>query len=150
MSSKKSLLRFPITELPAIPWHFSCETQLLAANYCNLHLPWSSPLPVSVTLHIFQQLAYFGCFSIFSASRLFTIGTLPRVYFWWISGICLNYLFFLRNNSLEYFKLSEKIECRPKAGGERSNKSIFISWLGPLELGSQGKGKVRPTNPSSL
>lgn len=74
-------------------WHFSCEAQLLAVNYCNLHLPWSSSLPLSVTIHIFQQLAYFGCCPIFSTRRLFTIGTLPRVYSWWISNNCL-YIYF--------------------------------------------------------
>lgn len=83
-------------------WHFSCEAQLLAMNYCNLHLPWSNFLPLAVTIHIFQQLAYFGCFPIFSIRRLFTIGTLPRVYSW------LSLYLFLRSNSSEYFKLSKK------------------------------------------
>lgn len=65
----KSLLQCPIAGMLAITWHFSCEALLFAVNYCNLHIPWSGPLPVFVTICIFQQLAYFGCCSIFPTSR---------------------------------------------------------------------------------
>lgn len=131
--SQKSLLQFPITGLSAITWHFACEVQHLAGNFCNLHLPCSSPLPLSETTCIFQQLVYFGCCSIFLTSNLFTIGIFTSVFIWWISDICLIYFFSLRNNSSEYFKLSEKkikkIECCPEACRERNNKSIFIGLL---------------------
>lgn len=143
MSSKKSLLQFPITGLSVITWHFSCEAQFLAVNYCNLYLPWSSPLPVSASIHIFSSWLILDVVQSFLPADISPQGHFAG---YTSGGFLISVLimfFFLRRNSSEYFKLSEKIECCPEAVRENYNRTIFIFWLGPLELRLQGRGKVR-------